>query len=127
MDPCCVPAQLLSGKKSSIPSGVGIRVNGEKFMHLNQLKEEKYPVKIDPAFGGGDAAFDDSADGVETHEVTLEQVHILKKGTKGLVIVVKGGYFLAAFCNEEDPKQKAPLCAASLAVGMYWAVGPDAA
>jgi hypothetical protein len=79
-------------------------------MHLNVLKGQTYPAKI------GDNSFN----------VTIDEVHILKKGTIGIMIGVKGGYFFAAKTDNGKPEQSGPACTASLAVGFYWAVGPDA-
>ena len=38
--------QLLTGKKGEIPSGQGIRLNGEKYMHVQTLKAPTYQAKV---------------------------------------------------------------------------------
>lgn len=100
----------MTNQKGSIPEGQGIRVFGEKYMHLNVVKNQTYPVKI--------------AD--NAYNVTLDEVHILKKGKINMIIGVKGGYFFLAKTDNDNAAQQVPLCAASLAIGIYWAVGPDA-
>ncbi len=74
------------------------------------LKAQTYPVKIN------DAAYN----------VTIDEVHILKKGKTNAVIGVKGGYFFLAKADNDKAEQQVPLVAASLGIGFYWAVGPDA-
>lgn len=82
---------------------------GEKYMHLNMVKQQTYPVKINEA----------------NYNVTLDEVHILKKGKTGVIIGVKSGYFFMAKTDNDNPAQQPPLAAASLAIGAYWACGPD--
>jgi len=43
--------QLASGQRSTIPQGQGVRIGGEKFMWLRELKGETYPAKIKDADG----------------------------------------------------------------------------
>jgi hypothetical protein len=102
----------LTGQKAAIPQGQCLRLNGDKYMHLNVLKGQTYQAKIT------------DAEGNETlHNVTIDEVHVLKKGSVGIMIGVKGGYFFAAKNDSGNPQQTGPACAASLAVGFYWAVG----
>jgi hypothetical protein len=62
----------------------------------------------------------------ESHNVTLEQVYVLKSKEAGLVIGVKGGYYFAAR-YKSDPRSDPSLAVAEdLAIGFYWACGPDA-
>lgn len=65
--------------------------------------------------------------GDDSHPVTVENVFILKGKEGGLVAAVKGGYyFLGKY--KADPRSDPSLAVAEqLAVGFYWAVGPDAA
>jgi hypothetical protein len=58
--------------------------------------------------------------------VTFDELHVLKKGKVGITIAVKGGYFFLAKTDTGEAGQSLPACAASLAIGFYWAVGPDA-
>lgn len=102
---------LVTGQKDSIPQGHGVRINGDKFMHIRVLKGETYS----PHVGDG------------PQPVTLEDVHVLKKGKIEAAIAVKGGYFFIGKTNPEKPEQTGVKLIQALAVGMYWAVGPDAA
>ncbi len=61
------------------------------------------------------------------YNVTFDELHVLKKAKINLLIAVKGGYFFIAKTDNEKPEQSIPAAAASLAIGFYWAVGPDAA
>lgn len=90
------------------PPGLALLFSIARFLQV--LKSQTYPAKIADA----------------SYNVTIDEVHVLKKGKIGLMIGVKNGYFFLAKCNNEDAKQQGPACAASLAVGFYWAVGPDA-
>ncbi len=74
------------------------------------LKAQTYPVKI--------------ADG--SYNVTIDELHVLKKGKTNLIIGVKGGYFFLAKADNDKAEQQVPMVAASLGIGFYWAVGPDA-
>ncbi len=67
------------------------------------------------------------ADGNEAaHNVTIDEVHVLKKGPNSVFIGVKGGYFFAVKANEtKDNLQTGPNALSALAIGFYWAVGPD--
>lgn len=107
---------LLAGRMNEISEGHGIRINGEKYMYVRPFPKEKLPAKIV------------DASGVEnTYNVTLENVHLLRKGNINALIVAKGGYFFLVKGNDkEDPKQTVPAMLSALAIGFYWAVGPDA-
>ena len=92
-------------------------MNGEKYMHLRMLPPTTTVAKIADANGE-----------VTNHNVTLENVHVLKKGKTSVMIGVKGGYFMAAVTIEK------PNAAAgaggqvgldALAIGFYWATGAD--
>ena len=52
---------------------------------------------------------------------------MLKKGSVGLMIGEKGGYFFAVYADNSDPKQQGPDAIAAMAIGFYYCVGPDAA
>jgi hypothetical protein len=68
------------------------------------------------------------ADGNEAaYPVTIDQIHVLKKGSMGLMIGEKGGYFFACFADNADAKQQGPDALAAMAIGFYYCVGPDAA
>ncbi len=77
---------------------------------MQAFKGQTYPAKI----------------GDSTYNVTMDEVHLLRKGKVGMVLAVKGGYFFLAKTDNENPAQSLPNCAAGLAIGFYWAVGPDA-
>ena len=106
---------LLSGQKASIPEGQGIRLNGVKYMQAQVLKNQTYQAKI----------VDESGNEAK-YPVTIEEVHVMKKGKDGIMLGVKGGYFFIAKHDSSDPKQTGPAAAEALAIGFYWAVGPDA-
>ena len=136
---------LTTGQRDQILTGQGVRINGEKFQWLRVLKGETYVAKIDGA----------------SHNVTIDEMHICKKGQVGVCIGVKGGYFFIGKVRRAGagrpplpprPLSRAPLtephhrflprlpqyaepggmspagpnCQAALAIGFYWAVGPDA-
>lgn len=106
---------FLKGQKSQIPEGVGVRLNNEKFMVLNTLKAPTYVAKIK------------DADGNETpYNVTIDEVHLMRKGQITVFIGVKGGYFCAVFADAKVPAQTGPAASAALAIGFYYLVGPDA-
>lgn len=59
--------------------------------------------------------------------MTIDEIHVLKKGSVTVLVGVKGGYFFAVKADSsKDPKQTAPNATSAMAVGFYWAVGPDA-
>ena len=93
-----------------------MRLNGEKYMHVQTLKGQKYLAKVTDA-DGNEAA----------HPVTIDEVHVLKKGPLGVMLGVKGGYFFACRHDSKDPKQQGPAACDAMAIGFYWAVGPDSA
>lgn len=64
-------------------------------------------------------------DGVPTN-VTVDKIWVLKSKENGLVIGAKGGYYFAAR-YKSDPRSDPSLSVAEdVAIGFYWAVGPDA-
>ena len=89
-----------------------------------------------------------------TFPVTIDEIHVLKKGSMGLYIGCKGGYFFAVFADTSNPQQQGPAALAAMAIGFCadacaarrpcarsgcslpplpaplladWCVGPDAA
>lgn len=110
----CAPVQLLSGQKSSIPAGQGIRINGDKYMHVRVQPKDTYTARIVDAEGNE-----------TTYPVTIDEVHVLKKGKIGIMMGVKNGYFFATKFDEGEG-HTGPKAAEALAIGFYWAVGPDA-
>lgn len=40
------PLQLCAGNRSQIPAGQGVRIGGEKYMWLRELKGETYIAKV---------------------------------------------------------------------------------
>ncbi len=108
-------ADVLRLTTGALPPGKGIRLNGEKFMVLRPLDKATYQAKVTNYEGEE-----------ESHPVTLDAVHMLKKGTIGCIIVEKGGYIFLAFCDNSKPEQQPPAAASALAIGIYWSVGPDA-
>lgn len=101
---------LLSGQKGAIAEGHGVRLNGEKFMHLKVLTGETYNAKVK------------DADGTEaSYPVTIDQIHVLKKGSTGLMIGEKGGYFFAVYADNSNAKQQGPDAIAAMAIGFYCA------
>jgi hypothetical protein len=91
-------------------------VNKEKYMHLQCLKEgQTFKVTFDPEAGDEGVA-----------NVSFDEVHVLKKGTKGAVVCLKGEYAIIALHDCENPLQQPPHASAAAAVVGYWAVGPDA-
>lgn len=106
----------MSGLKGSIPDGHGVRLCGEKYMHLRVLKGETYTARVKEA---------DGSDGA--YPVTIDEVHVLKKGQRGLFIGVKGGYFFALMHDASDQVKQAPAMALNaMAIGFFYAVGGDA-
>lgn len=88
----------------------GVRLNGSKYSLLRELGKQTYTAKIEDA----------------THAVTMESVFLLKGKEGGLVVGVKGGYYFAGQ-YKSDPRSDPYLAVAdALAIGFYWAVGPDA-
>ena len=63
----------------------------------------------------------------DSYPVTIDEVHVLKKGKVQVFIGVKGGYF---FMVKSEPTGGGPGSGAaelaSMAIGFYYAVGPDA-
>ena len=84
-------------------------------MHLRILKGETYTARVK------------DAEGVEgAYPVTIDEVHVLKKGPLGLFVGVKGGYWIVITHNSADQLKQAPAMAlAAMAIGFYWAVGGD--
>jgi len=101
---------LLTGQKGSVPPGHGIRIHGDKFMHTSTLKENVYKAKI----------------GDDSHNVTIDEVYVLKKGKIAVMMGVKGQYFFIGRMDPNKPEQTAARCCEGLAIGFYWAIGPDA-
>lgn len=60
------------------------------------------------------------------YPVTIDEVFVFKKGTTGLMIGQKGGYFFAVLADNADPNQQAPAALAAMATGFYWTCGADA-
>ena len=85
--------QLLANQKEQIPEGQGIRLNGEKYMLTQTLKGQKYVAKIANAAGE-----------IENHDVTVDEVHVMKKGSFGCMLGVKGGYYFAVRHDTKNPK-----------------------
>jgi hypothetical protein len=92
---------LLSGQKGSVPPGHGIRINGEKMMHTSTLKGNTYKAKI----------------GEDSHNVTIDEVYVLKKGKVAMMLGVKGQYFFIGRMDPEKPEQTAARCCEGLAIG----------
>ena len=65
---------LVTGQKGSIAPGHGVRINGEKLMHTSSLKGNTYKAKI----------------GDDSHNVTIDEIFVLKKGKVGVMLAVKG-------------------------------------
>ena len=153
---------LLAGQKGSIAEGHGVRLNGEKYMHLKVrdftemarlpslprsvhthtvyslhltqllpsplpsltspltfmqvLTNETYNAKVKEADGSDNA-----------YPVTIDQIHVLKKGSTALMIGEKGGYFMAVYSDSSNAKQQGPDAIAAMAIGFYYCVGPDSA
>ncbi len=51
---------------------------------------------------------------------------MLKKGSMGLYIGCKGGYFFAVYADTSKPEEQGPAALNAMAIGFYWCVGPDA-
>ena len=71
------------------------------------LEGETYSAKIKDAEGNETGSF----------PVTIDQVHVLKKGPMGLFIGVKGGYWFAVFADSAKPEQTGPNAIAAMAIG----------
>lgn len=65
----------------------------------------------------------DAEGNMASHPVTVDEVHVLKKGQYGVMLGVKGGYFFAARHDTKLNEQQGPAAAAAMAIGFYWAVG----
>lgn len=102
---------VATGNKASVPKGVGIRIDQKKFMHIRTLKDESHTITPEGA--------EDEAD------VTLEQVDVLRAGSKGAVMALKGGYIFIALHDAGKPTQQFPNAIQALCHVAYWAVGPD--
>ena len=112
----CPRLQFLSGQKSQIPEGQGVRLAGDKMMIVQTQKAQTYVAKIK-----------DAEDNETSYNVTIDDIHVAKKGSVTVLIGVKGGYFFAVKADSsKDPKQTAPNALGAMAIGFYWAVGPDA-
>lgn len=93
----------------------GVRINGSKYTVLRELSAQTYHAKIA-----------DGAGGTASHPVTLEKLFVLKSKEGGLVIGVKGGYYFAARYKSDPRSDPSLTVAEDLAIGFYWACGPDA-
>jgi hypothetical protein len=158
--PACALLQLCSGQKDQIPQGQGIRINGEKYMHVQTLKAPTYQAKVrcrrfrragergrrcvtilshsgavplNPTLPSRllpaallhrlRSQIADADGNMASHPVTVDEVHVLKKGQYGVMLGVKGGYFFAARHDTKLNEQQGPAAAAAMAIGFYWAVG----
>jgi hypothetical protein len=89
----------------------GVRVGGTKYTVLRELGKQTYSAKLE--------------DG-SSHPVTLDNVWVLKSKDSGLVLGVKSDYYFG-IKYKSDPRSDPSLAMAErLAIGFYWAVGPDA-
>jgi hypothetical protein len=80
-------------------------------MHINTLKGEQETVTI--------AGVEDEQD------VTLEEISVLRQGTNGCIVALKGGYIFMALHDAGKPEQQYPSASKALCHVAYWAVGPD--
>ena len=129
---------LVTGQKASIAEGHGVRLNGEKYMHtrvraradasapLPARRPLTLAARLAPAAlprqvleGETYTAKIKDADGNETGSfpVTIDQVHVLKKGPTALFIGVKGGYWFAVFADSKISEQTGPNAIAAMAIG----------
>jgi hypothetical protein len=89
----------------------GVRINSSKYTLLRDLGKQTFAVKLE----------DGSAP-----NVTIDSVRVLKSRDAGLVLASKGPYYFA-MKYKSDPRSDPSLAMAEkLAMGFYWAVGPDA-
>jgi len=103
--------QLVTDRKGEIPGGVGIRIDQVKFLPVNVLKGETYSITVD---------------GVEDEqEVTMERIHVLRKGTIGAVIAVRGDYIFIGLHDASKPAQQFPDASKALCHVSYWCTGAD--
>ena len=65
--------------------------------------------------------------GEDTPNVTIDSVFVLKNKEFGLVLGVKGGYYIAAIYKADPRSDTSVAVAEALGIGFYYAVGPDAA
>ena len=86
-----------------------MRINGVKYMWVREMKNETYQAKIADAEGG-----------VTSHPVTIDSVHLLQKGTKNVMVGVKGGYVFAALADKSNLAQSAPSVIAALGGCVGW-------
>ena len=102
----------MTGQKEHITPGVGVRINGVKYMWVREMKGETYQAKITDADGS-----------VNSHPVTIESVHLLQKGNKNIMVGVKNGYVFAALADKSNTAMSAPSVIAALGEcmcgGMY--------
>jgi hypothetical protein len=123
---------LINAKTDDNFKSQGVRINGSKFTVLRELPNQTYIAKVRAipprcllVLAIPVTKVHMQIDG-ESHNVTLEQVYVLKSKEAGLVIGVKGGYYFAAR-YKSDPRSDPSLAVAEdLAIGFYWACGPDA-
>jgi hypothetical protein len=105
-----VIGQLLAGKKAEIADGHCLRINGEKYMHLRVLPSEVYKAVI----------------GEDSFNVTIDEVHVLKKGKTQVFLGSKGGYFFMVKSEAGGGVGGGAAELNAMAIGFYYAVGPDA-
>lgn len=104
-------SRLLAGDKSDTHlKEQGVRLNGTKYTILRELATQKYSAKVD---------------GV-AYDVTIDKVCVGKSKDGGIVIATKGGYYFAARYTANPRSDPFLAVAEAIAVGFYWAVGPDA-
>mmetsp|Transcript_135049 Transcript_135049/g.190983 ORF Transcript_135049/g.190983 Transcript_135049/m.190983 type:complete len:184 (-) Transcript_135049:200-751(-) len=103
--------KLVSDRKGEIPSGVGIRIDQVKYQHINIVKGETFTI---------------TPDGVEDEqEITMDRIHVLRKGTTGVAIAVRGDYIFIAIHDANKPEQQFPDAAKAVCHVSYWCTGAD--
>ncbi len=105
------PAQLISGRKGDVPAGVGIRIDQVKYLHIKSMKSEKFSVTPPGA--------------EEEQEITIDDTHVLRAGSKGALVMVRGGYMFICLHDASDPKQQVPGASEAICGVSYWCSGAD--
>ena len=142
---------LLQGKRAEIPDGHVIRVGGEKYMHLRVRAAHVRLLEMERALAAALTLYTPhptpcshpilfqvlgsetyiakikDADGNETaHNVTIPEVHVMKKGNVQLFMGNKGGYFFIVKSVSKGMGDSGADALAAMAIGFYWACGADA-
>ncbi|CAE7209506.1 unnamed protein product [Symbiodinium sp. KB8] len=103
--------KLISGRKGDVPAGVGIRIDQVKYLHIKSMKSEKFSVTPPGA--------------EEEQEITIDDTHVLRAGSKGALVMVRGGYMFICLHDASDPKQQVPGASEAICGVSYWCSGAD--